>query len=92
MFEFFIVKGSKDEPFYKASDDICFPDILKAWQQIAYLAETNNKRITDYYIVRLAATNHEEITQCFWAAANGQGAKIKSYKVLNSIAIHEGDP
>lgn len=91
MIEFFIVKSGGQEPFYSASNDICFASLNKAWEQVRYLSETNKDKITDYYIVRVLATNPDEIVNCFWAAANGQGAKIKSYKILNLINIQEGD-
>lgn len=91
MIEFFIVKGTKQEPFYSASNDICFASLNKAWEQVRYLSVSNKDKITNYYIVRMLATNHDEIVNCFWSAANGQGAKIKSYKILNIINIQEGD-
>lgn len=91
MIEFFIVKTGGQEPFYSACNDICFASLDKAWNQIRYLSETNKDKITDYYIVRILATDLSEIVNCFWAAANGQGAKIKSYKILNLINISEGD-
>ena len=90
MLDFYIVKNAKDEPFYKP-EDICNLDILAARKEIDQCVKQNKTNVSDYYIVRIEALNKQEILNCIWAANKGQGAKLKTWRILETIIITPED-
>jgi len=85
MIDFYIVKRKDQEPFYNCVDDMGFSTLNKAREQVDYWIKNNpGTSINDYYMVRIEATDKDEIINCFWGGNRG---RITKYKILETISL-----
>jgi hypothetical protein len=92
MVEFYIVKNKKEEAIYYSDIDIPLCDLNAVRKQIEYcISQNKSSKLDDWYSLKIQATNHKEIINCFYSAAGAGGfsSKIKEYNILESIYFKE---
>jgi hypothetical protein len=90
MISFYIVKNISTEAQYYPDCDIPLSDLNEVRKQIEYyISQNKSSKLDDWYSLKIQATNHAEIINCLYSAANGLSSKIKQYKILESIYFKE---